>query len=57
MATILVRTNPDMKKGVTGTVYECSICGSKYDTWDEAVACAEADYEKRTGRKPEPREA
>jgi hypothetical protein len=57
MALLIVRTNPNVKtSSFGGTVYECSICHGVLESYDEAKACAEADYENRTGRKPVPME-
>lgn len=47
MATIIRRTNPDVKVLAGGRKYVCSVCTGKWNSWDEAVACAVADFARR----------
>jgi hypothetical protein len=45
--TIIRVTNPRQKIAMGGKIFVCAVCGSKYDTWDEGVACAVRDYERK----------
>jgi hypothetical protein len=47
VSTIIRRTNPNRKMGMGGVVFECSACGSKFDTFELGSACAVADFAKR----------
>lgn len=45
--TIIRRTNPDLESGPGGTTYRCSVCATRYNRRDDAVACAERDFDGR----------
>jgi hypothetical protein len=46
--TIIQRTNPDRRIARGGEVFVCCVCGNKYDTFDEGVACATRDHAAKT---------
>jgi hypothetical protein len=56
VSKIIVRTNPNRKRFITGEEFECSQCRKPFFDYDAAIACAEKNYKDRTGRDPVTRE-